>query len=231
MKKQTHIAVMMAMVMACNSSFGFGLKDLPKGIKPDTDKCEKSDNKKKCKKKAHLKSAVKVVAIGIAAKAVYDMAIDFKTKKVAKEDEVVKNYKEKYKTLPKNAKVVSYSTNLKPGQVVKPGQPVTLVSRVEVVPGTSKEKIVVQEKIAIHDNEDKDKVIKSLVKNVIEGDEKGGVYENEFRFTLPVGMPQGVYPVATSVMVNEKEQGKEDNSMQVVLQVFEDGRYEIAMAY
>lgn len=84
-----------------------------------------------------------------------------------------------------------------------------------------------QEKISIHDNEDPEKVIKSLVKTVNEATKKGGAFENEFSFVLPVGMPQGVYPVETAVLLNDKEVNREQNDMQVVLRVGPEGQYEI----
>ena len=223
-------AVVGTLLIACTMTTGFGLKDLAKEVKPDTDKCEKSKNKKDCERKENLKTAAKVAAIGIAAKIIYDMVIDYKSKNVAGEDAVVTAYKAKHKTLPDKPLVLSYTTSLKPGQVVKPGEPVLLVSKLEVVPGKDGAPVLVQEKIAIHDNDETQKVIKSLVKNVNEATKKGGAYENEFSFTLPVGMPQGVYPVQTAVLLNDQELDKEMNDMQVVLQVMPDGRYVIALA-
>lgn len=219
--------VIATVCLACTFTTGFGLKDLAKEIKPDTDKCEKSSNKKDCERKENIKTAAKVVAVGIAAKIIYDMVIDYKTRNVSDEGKVVEKYKSKFKNLPDNPEVMSYESSLKPGQVVKPGEPVLLVSKVEVVPGKNGGPVLVQEKIAIHDNEDPQKIIKSLVKTVNEASKKGGAFENEFSFTLPVGMPQGVYPVETAVLLNEKESSKEQNDMQVVLRVGPEGQYEL----
>lgn len=222
-------AVIATALLACTLTTGFGLKDIAKEIKPDTDKCAKAKDKSKCERKENIETAVKVAAIGIAAKIIYDMVIEYKTKPVSDEDAVIKAYKAKHKTLPNKPAVVSYTTSLKPGQVVKPGKPVLLVSKVEVVPGKNGGPVLVQEKIAIHDNEDNKKVIKSLVKGVNEASKKGGIFENEFSFTLPEGMPQGVYPVETAVLLNDEEQDQEKNEMQVVWQVMPDGQYQIAL--
>ncbi|WP_187409420.1 hypothetical protein [Saccharophagus sp. K07] len=230
MKLKKSLAVIATVCLASTLTTGFGLKDLAKEIKPDTDKCEKSSNKSDCKRKENLKTAAKVAAVGIAAKIIYDMVIDYRSKKVEDEDKVAEAYKSKFKNLPATAEVVAYESNLRPGQVVKPGEPVLLVSRVQVVPGKDGAAVLVQEKISIFDNEDPNKVIKSLVKNVSGASQKGGTYENEFSFTLPVGMPQGVYPIQTAVLLNEKETSTEKNEMQVVLQVMQDGRYLIALA-
>lgn len=224
-KKKMAIALMA--LSACTFTTGFGFKDLTKDVVPDTDKCEKAKDKAKCNRKEYMESAEKAAALGLAAKAIYDMAIKYKTKNVSQEDEVVKAYKAKHKKLPKKPLVVSYATNLKPGQVVKPGKPVLLVSRLEVVPGRDGSPLTLQEKLAIHDNEDNKKVIKSLTKGVNDSTKTGGIYENEFSFTLPVGMPQGVYPIQTSVILNDKEGNKEKQEMQIVLKVLDSGRYQL----
>lgn len=227
MNMKKSLAVAGTVLLVCTFTTGFGLKDLAKEIKPDTDKCNNSSNKKDCERKENLKSAAKVVAVGIAAKIIYDMVIDYKTKNVSEEGKVVEKYKSKFKNLPDNPEVMSYESSLKPGQVVKPGEPVLLVSRVEVVPGKNGAPVLVQEKISIHDNEDPQKIIKSLVKTVNDASKKGGAFENEFSFVLPVGMPQGVYPVETAVLLNEKEMNKEQSEMQVVLRVGPEGQYEL----
>lgn len=229
------VAVFGTLLLACTLTTGFGLKDAIKDVKSTAekssgDKCDKAKDKKRCERKEKLKTAATVVAVSVAVKVIYDMVIDYKSKNVTAEDEVVKAYKAKHKTLPDKPQVVAYSTSLKPGQVVKPGKPILLVSKLEVVPGKDGGPILVQEKIAIHDNEDPKKVIKSLVKSVNESNKKGGIYENEFSFTLPVGMPQGVYPLETAILLNDQELNKENNEMQVVLEVMQDGRYQLAMA-
>jgi|GEM_PF-549620 len=227
MNMKKSLGVLATVCLAFTMTTGFGLKDLAKEIKPGTDKCKGSSNKKDCERKENLKSAAKVVAVGIAAKIIYDMVIDYRSKNVSDEGIVVEKYKSKFKNLPDDPAVLSYESSLKPGQVVKPGEPVLLVSRVEVVPGKNGGPVLVQEKIAIHDNEDPEKVIKSLVKTVNETSKKGGAFENEFSFVLPVGMPQGVYPVTTAVLLNDKETSREHNDMQVVLRVGPEGQYEL----
>jgi hypothetical protein len=230
MKLNKPFAVIGTALLVCSLTTGFGLKDVTKEIKPDTDKCKTAKDKSKCEREEYLESAATVAAIGLAAKIIYDMVIEYKTKPVSDEGEVVEAYKAKHKTLPEKPQVVSYTTSLKPGQVVKPGKPILLVSRVEVVPGKNGAPVRVQEKIAIHDNEDNKKIIKSLVKGINENSKKGGIFENEFSFTLPVGMPQGVYPVETAVLLNDQELDQEKNEMQVVLQVSPDGRYNVVLA-
>jgi hypothetical protein len=229
MKLNKPTAIIATVLLACTLTTGFGIKDLTKEVVPDTDKCKTAKDKTKCDREEYLESAAAVAALGLAAKMIYDMVIEYKTKPVSDEETVVNAYKAKHKTLPEKPTVVSYTTSLKPGQVVKPGKPVLLVSKLEVVPGKKGEPVLVQEKIAIHDNEDNKKVIKSLVKGVNEASKKGGTFENEFSFILPDGMPQGVYPVQTAVLLNEQELNQQKNEMQVVLQQLPDGQYQISL--
>lgn len=226
--KQKTLAVIAVACLSCTLTTGFGLKDVVKEIKPDTDKCQ---NDKDCERKEKLKSAAKVVAVGVAAKLLYDLAIDYRSRQVEKEDSVIEGYKKDHKGLPDQPELLSYTSSLKPGQVVKPNEPVKVVSKVVVVPGKNTSQVLVQERISIHDNEDPEKVIKSLVKSVNEPSKNGGAFENEFSFVLPEGMPQGVYPVRTAVLINDKEVDTQNNDMQVVLEVTPAGSFLVSRMY
>ena len=188
---------------------GFGLKD----IKPDLDKCKDKKKDKKCK----AEEIGKVVVIAAAAKLIYDMVLEYNSKEVANEKQVKDKYLKDKKELPNEPQVLMYKSSLKPGTVVKVGKQTKVVSSLEVIPGKNSATVDIQEKIEIYDNEETDKVIKSLVKAVNEKTQKTGSFENEFNFTLPEGMPQGVYRVKTAVLLNGKEQKDTSNEMQVVL--------------
>lgn len=209
---------------------GFGLKDLTDKIKPNTDKCEKSSNKSRCKREERLKSAAKVVAIGVAAKLLYDLVVEYTSIGVKGDHEIVEVYLNKNKTLPPNPKVLTYTANMSPTNLVKVGKKVTVKSYVEVVPSKKSRKVKIEEKIDIYDNEDTKKTIKSLVKTVNDEQQKAGAYENQFSFTLPKGMPQGVYPIKTAILVDGKAHPAANNDMQVVLRVNHDHSYQLAYA-
>ena len=55
-----------------------------------------------------------------------------------------------------------------------------------------------------------------MVKAVNKDTKKCGAFENEFTFTLPKGMPQGVYPIKTAVIINGVESTQVDSRMQLV---------------
>lgn len=168
-----------------------------------------------------LKQIGAVVAIGVAAKLIYDMVVDYQSKQVNDESEVVDRYVKSHGSLPPEPVLVNYESNIKPGEVVTAGNDISIQSKLEVVRGANTRTVEIEEKITIFDNEDTSKELKSLTKVVNTDSNKSGSFENEFTFKLPKGMPQGVYPVRTSVIVDGKEQPPKNSQMQLVL----NGRY------
>ncbi|WP_444994792.1 hypothetical protein [Aliikangiella sp. IMCC44359] len=178
-----------------------------------------------------LKQIGAVVVIGIAAKLIYDMVIDSRTKQMTSEDKVIDEYKKAHKQLPQEPILLSYTSDIKPGQVVSAGNKVSIVSSLQVVPGTHSKKVNIEEKITIFDNEDHSKALKSLTKPVNKETKSGGAFENEFTFTLPRGMPQGIYPIKTVVIVNGKAFEPQDNQMQLVLEESANYKEQLVAAY
>ncbi|MET1255114.1 hypothetical protein [Aliikangiella maris] len=164
-----------------------------------------------------LKQIGAVVVIGLAAKLIYDMVIDSESTQTTNEENVISKYKAAHFTLPPQPLLVSYQSNIKPGEVVKAGNDISVVSSLEVVPGTSTRQVDIKEKIIIFDNEDHTKELKSLTKMVNKETRAGGIFKNQFTFKLPKGMPQGVYPIKTLVYVNGKAFAPNDNRMQLVM--------------
>ena len=207
---------------------GFGLGDVTKAIKPDTEKCDKKSDKKSCERKEQLKSAAKVAAIGIAAKLIYDMVVDYKTKPAKSEEEVIAEYLKSQSQLPEEPTLTAYKATIAPSNVAHVGKPVVVKTWFTVVPSRKSRQALIEEKIEIHDNEDNSKVIKSLTKSVNKDTKAAGAYENQFSFVLPVGMPEGIYPISTSVIVDGKEESEKLNKMQLALRVLKNRTYQIA---
>lgn len=178
----------------------------------------------------NLNNAVTAVQIGVAAKALYEIAISFQSEEVANEKSVVKKYLQKNDKLPKKSTVVKYTSSIPTGNIVQPGVATTVESNLTVVPGEKAKSVSIQEKIEIFDNDDNTKVIKSLVKTVNKKN-KGGNFSNRFSFTLPSNMPQGVYPIKTSAIVDGEAQNTVNRKMQVALHVLPSNAYQfIALA-
>lgn len=205
---------------------GFGLNDLKKELGPDTDKCDKSSNKSKCKNEEYLKSAAKVAAISVAAKLMYDMVIDYRTEQVQNDKEISAEYIDKFGKLPKKSDLFEYGTTLDPVNIMEAGTDVDIQSKVKVVVGTKEKKVKVEERLDVYDNEDPNKVINTLTKTVHEG--KGGEYRNYFKFNLPKGLPQGIYKMKTTVFMDGKEANNVNSEMQIVLDVLPNGNYRVA---
>lgn len=215
-------AILAGVSIICFTGFGFG--DIESAVPKSGGDCDSQD----CKNKAQIENAAKVVAIGAAAKLVHDMVISFKSDQTDSESAVVKKYKQKYNQLPAAPLVYAYKSSLKPGSVIKAGKEVSVESVVEVVPGINSKTLKIQEKIDIFDSEDNKKVLKSLVKTVNGASGKSGAFKNKFSFSFPVGMPEGVYPIKTHVLVDKKAFKPEKNKLQLVLRVNPMGDYQLA---
>jgi len=163
-----------------------------------------------------LKQIGAIVVIGVAAKLIYDMVVDYQSKQVNDEGEVIEKYKIAHGELPKEPKLVSYESSIQPGDVVTAGNDISILSKLEVVRSVSTRTLIIEEKITIFDNEDNSKELKSYTKTVNAETNASGAFENEFTFQLPKGMPQGIYPVRTEILVNGVAYAPVNNQMQLV---------------
>lgn len=217
------IAIVLSFFMV-SSSQAFNMKDLQKTV-DRSHKCK--DNDQSCKNREHLKAAARVAAVTIAVKLIADMVVEYRTQKVSEEAQVIAEYKNLHKTLPPEPIATEYVTNTLPGKVVEPGKQVFIKSNIVVVPGTRKKTALIEERLSIYDNEDNTKKLKNLTKPVNEKTQTGGRYENEFSFTLPEGLPQGVYPIRNELLLNGKIVETTKNDIQLVLQVNSVGEYQL----
>ncbi len=210
------VLVVLIGALLINQSFAFGLKDVGHAFDKSY-KCKSNDQG--CKNREHLLAAAKVAAVAVAVKYIADMIIEHHSKKVADEEGVVTDYKNSHDNLPDKPQASAYTTNALPGSVVQPGKKVVIQSDIVVVPGREQKETLIQERLAIFDNEDNTKELKSLTKDVNEGTKRAGHYTNEFTFTLPEGLPQGVYPIKTTLILNGEEKQTLNNDLQLVLEV------------
>lgn len=223
MKK--HAIVFTLATLMATQSFAFGLKDLKDNIDRSDTKCKSNDQA--CKNREKLKGTARVAAVAIAVKLIADMVVDFRSKKVADEEKVVTDYKSKNKTLQPNPVAERYFTETLPGKVVEPGNKVTIQSDIIVVPGSVKKEALIEERITIFDNEDNTKQLKNLTKAVNGDTRRGGHYQNEFTFTPPEGLPQGIYPIKTELLLNGEIAENSSNDIQLVLHVDHSGAMQL----
>jgi len=168
-----------------------------------------------------------VVAVGIAAKLIYDMVVDYQSKQVNDEGEVVDRYKKIHGSLPAEPVLVKYQSSIQPGEVVTAGNDISILSTLEVVRSASSRNLDIKERITIYDNEDNSKELKSLTKVVNQKTNTSGAFQNEFTFKLPKGMPQGVYPVKTTVIVDGKSFTPVNSQMQLIYHLEPTGEYQL----
>ncbi|TXS90731.1 hypothetical protein FV139_17270 [Parahaliea maris] len=168
-----------------------------------------------------LKDAVedtaKRTAEALAVEATQDiirgMIIGYSSEQTRTSEEVSKDYEKQQGSRPVNTTVAAYRTEILPGAAVSPGTKVRVKSYIEVVEGSSGKSVTLEERLTIWDNEDNTVALKSMTK---EAGEKGGGFTGEFSFTLPEGLPQGVYPVSSDLMLNGELVGDERHTLQLV---------------
>lgn len=202
----------------------FDLKDLKDNFDRSY-KCKSGDQG--CKNRERLKAAARVAAVAVAVTLITKMIINHRSERIAKEEQVAAEYKARNQNLPPEPMATEYETKTLPGNVVAPGQEVVIQSDIVVVPGTRKKSALIEESIVIYDNEDNTKELKNFTKPVNEENKTGGRYKNEFSFTLPEGLPQGVYPIKTELLLNGQIVETADNDIQLVLHVDQVGNMQL----
>ena len=151
-----------------------------------------------------------------------DMFIEYTSEQTRSDEAVSDDYEQVNGNLPTNPRIGIYRSQLQPGNAVSPGTPVKVQSWVEVIPGSSGRTASVEETLTIWDNEDNSLPLKSMSKVVGRGGNEGGEFRGEFTFTLPEGLPQGIYPVSTSLTLNGELVGDKRHQLQLVLQLREN---------
>lgn len=222
MKNKTIIFLLTCLLV--NPVQAFSLSDLKDNI-DRSHKCNSGDQG--CKNREHLKAVARVAAVAVAVTVLTKMIINHRSERIAKEEQVAEEYKTQNNALPTEPMATEYTTKTLPGNVVEPGKEVIIQSDIVVVPGTKQKTALIEESIVIYDNEDNTKELKNFTKPVNAKTKKGGRYQNEFSFTLPEGLPQGVYPIKTELLLNGKVVDTSNNDIQLVLHVNELGAMQL----
>ncbi|WP_331345867.1 hypothetical protein [Cellvibrio sp. UBA7661] len=221
--KSKCLVLLLSLAMAY-PSYGFDLKDLKNNIDRSY-KCKSDDQG--CKNRERLKAVARVAVVAAAVTLITKMVIKHRSERIAREEQVAEEYKTQNSSLPAEPMATEYITKTLPGNVVEPGSEVIIQSDIVVVPGTKQKTALIEERIAIYDNEDNTKELKNFTKPVNGKTKKGGRYQNEFSFTLPEGLPQGVYPIKTELLLNGKVVDTSDTDIQLVLQVNDVGEIQL----
>lgn len=156
------------------------------------------------------------VVIETASDLIREMIIGHSSRKTRTEEEVSEEYEEEQGELPRATVLASYRSEILPGDAVSPGTEVRVESVIEVIPGTDGKRVTIEEKLTIYDNEDNSRALKSLSKKAGKRSDRGGEFASEFNFTLPEGLPQGVYPIRTTLSLNGELVGDRAHDLQLV---------------
>lgn len=171
---------------------------------------------------------VKQVVVQTTNQVVRDMIIGYTTVQVKTDRQVAEEFERETGSLPVNPKVSAYRSEILPGTSVRPGTEVRVKSHIEVVPGTSGSRANIEEKMTIWDNDDNSIALNSMSKAPGSSTANGGAFTSEFTFRLPEGLPQGVYPVSTQLLLNGEQVGDQKHALQLVLQVDAHGSVKLA---
>jgi len=171
---------------------------------------------------------VKQVVVQTTSDLIRGMIIGYTTVQVKTDRQVSEEFEKETGGLPVNPKVSAYRSEILPGTSARPGTEVRVKSHIEVVPGTSGSRANIEEKMTIWDNDDNSIALNSMTKAPGSSAANGGAFTSEFTFKLPEGLPQGVYPVSTQLLLNGEQVGDQKHGLQLVLQVDTNGTMQLA---
>ena len=165
-----------------------------------------------------IENTAKRTTEDMVAKATEDMirgmVIGYESEQTKSEEEVLEEFEKENGTAPRMATVSSYRSSMSPGNSASAGEKITIKSVIEIVPGTDGRAAKIEERLTIFDNEDNSLVLKTMTKQA--GKRSGGEFHSEFSFSLPEGMPQGVYPIRTTVLLNGELSRDRNYDLQLV---------------
>ena len=155
-------------------------------------------------------------AAGAAIGALACVAYNYATKQTKTAQQVSDEYKAKNKgTLPVNPAVTRFNVQVAPTAKVQAGNAVNVASNIEVVPGSSNPSPSIEQEITLF-SPDGAQAGKARKPASVAG-AGGGAFETSFKFSLPQGVPQGVYPVKSQLYVDGKPAAGTDTRFQVVV--------------
>jgi hypothetical protein len=154
-------------------------------------------------------------AIGAGVGALACMAYNYTTSQTKSSQQVENEYKAANNgTLPSATTVTQFNAQVNPNDNVQAGTAVDVKSQIEVVPGTGDPQPKVEQEIALFAPDGKETAKARKPAAQAPG---GGAFETNFKFTMPQGVPQGVYPVKSQVYVNNEPAANTETRFQVVV--------------
>jgi len=152
-------------------------------------------------------------AIGAGVGALACIAWNYNSQQTKTAEQVNSDYRASNNgALPETPKVVAYDIGAAPS-AISAGNPMVINSRIAIVGAANGPLPVVEQKIVVgHDG----KEIASARKQANPG-AGAGEYVTSFKVNMPKGVPQGNYPVSTSLYVNGNLVESRSTAVQVVM--------------
>jgi hypothetical protein len=158
---------------------------------------------------------VRGAAIGAGVGALACMAYNYSTRQTKSSQQVTDEYKDAHRgALPVASRVTRFNAQVAPKASVQAGSAIDVASQIEVVPGAKDPRPKVEQQIALYGPDGKEAAKARKPATEKPG---GGAFETNFRFTMPQGVPQGVYPVKSQVFVNGDPAANTETRFQVVV--------------
>lgn len=170
-------------------------------------------------------SGDKGMGIGALAGVAACFVINAKTVQTHTAAQIEEQYRQQNRSLPQQPQVVDYQTSIRPGTTVQRGQPLQIVSNIAAISGTNEPIREIKEEVRLYEP-GATTPFKEGSKVASQTPGSGG-FENTFTVTLNDQVPQGVYRVETSLLLNGKRINSHSNNVQLVMN--EQGSYNLAL--
>lgn len=160
-------------------------------------------------------NTLKGAAIGGSIGAFACMAINHHSEQVKSAQQVENEYKTAHRgQVPDQTTVVRYDTAFKPA-TINAGTKAEMNSYIEAVNGRNDPNPKLEEEMALYKPDGS--LIKTLRKPVNSQSTAGG-FNNSFQVPMPIGVPEGVYPVKTALYVNGVKVKTNSAKLQVAME-------------
>ena len=151
-------------------------------------------------------------AAGGAVGALGCLVYNYSTRQKRSAQQVEHVYEETHPELPQQTLVTSYNAELRPNKAIAAGNAATLVSSVELVQGRGSPAPNVEEAVEMRSPDGK---VLNRTRKTAQAIQGSGEYENQFHFTLPQGVDEGVYPINVTLYVDGQQKEQRSVRMQV----------------
>jgi hypothetical protein len=153
-------------------------------------------------------------AIGAGVAALVCVAVDYKAKQVKTAQQTQADYQASHHgALPAQASVVKYTTEFTPASIAA-GQKATLQSYIEVAQGQhDTAQPLIEEEVIIYKP---DGTVAKSVRKPVSQTAMAGAFTSSFMIPMPQGVPQGAYPVKSTLYVNNVGVAERKVNLEVV---------------